>query len=74
MSVKNSEYEKCVMCGSKTNVLVETPITSREHYINGCGQLCEKCAIGLEISNLSDNSCTNEQMELLLDLIRNSKK
>lgn len=35
--------EKCVICGNFTPYLYNTPISSREHYIEGGGQLCKTC-------------------------------
>jgi len=39
----SEEYEKCVLCGKKTNVKVSENIDHREHYVTGVGQLCEDC-------------------------------
>jgi len=39
----SGEYEKCVLCGKKTNVKVSEEVDRREHYVTGVGQLCEKC-------------------------------
>jgi NADH:ubiquinone oxidoreductase subunit E len=36
-------YEKCVLCGKKTDVKVSEKIDRREHYVTGVGQLCKKC-------------------------------
>lgn len=41
------QYEICVACGKKTDVLCDTPVTERKNYIHGCGQLCEKCMFEL---------------------------
>ncbi len=38
-----SGEEKCVRCGNKTGVSKNTPVDSREHYVEGGGQLCRKC-------------------------------
>lgn len=38
-----SEYENCVLCGKRTEILRKTPTHSRENYIEGCGQLCPEC-------------------------------
>lgn len=38
------EYERCIMCGELTNVLISMPIDLRKNYEVGLGQLCEKCA------------------------------
>ena len=40
----NETVEKCVFCGANTPYLLSTPIVLREHYVEGAGQLCEKCA------------------------------
>ncbi len=39
----SGEYEKCVLCGKKTDVKVSEKVDRREHYVTGVGQLCEKC-------------------------------
>ena len=39
----SGEYEKCVLCGKKTDVKVSEKVERREHYVTGVGQLCEKC-------------------------------
>jgi len=36
-------YEKCVLCGKKTDVKVNEKIDRREHYVTGVGQLCKEC-------------------------------
>lgn len=40
----NETVEKCVFCGAETPYLLSTPIALREHYVEGAGQLCKKCA------------------------------
>jgi len=40
---KEKEMEKCVLCHKELNIPRETPIQNREHYIEGCGQLCYEC-------------------------------
>jgi len=39
----SGEYEKCVLCGKKTDVKVSEKIDRREHYVTGVGQLCKEC-------------------------------
>ena len=36
-------YERCVLCGRETDVPTDLPIDRRDHYIEGCGQLCRNC-------------------------------
>ena len=43
------EKDKCVFCGKETNYLFSTPISQRVCYIEGAGQLCQKCYYGLFI-------------------------
>lgn len=38
------EYERCILCGSLTNIPISMPIDFRENYEIGCGQICDKCA------------------------------
>lgn len=35
--------DKCVLCGQETAYDFKTPITQREFYVEGAGQLCRKC-------------------------------
>lgn len=37
------EMERCVICGCIVDVKRSTPVSSREHYIEGAGQLCIHC-------------------------------
>lgn len=39
--------EKCVICGSETDYDETTNINQRYNYVEGCGQLCEKCYNGV---------------------------
>jgi uncharacterized protein (DUF488 family) len=39
----SGEYEKCVLCGKKTDIKASENIDHREHYVTGVGQLCEEC-------------------------------
>ena len=41
--VTKDGYEICVICHKKTTVRAETPIQQRQHYVEGCGQLCKTC-------------------------------
>ena len=38
------EFEKCVLCGVVTDVLVDDPVEDRQWYVPGVGQLCLGCA------------------------------
>ena len=41
--LKSVMYENCVSCKKQTRVLKDTHIDYRLFYIEGVGQLCEKC-------------------------------
>ena len=36
-------YEKCIMCGKKTDIQKSTHIDYRVGYVEGAGQLCIEC-------------------------------
>lgn len=36
-------FENCVLCGKQTYISVNVPITARQGYIEGVGQLCAEC-------------------------------
>ena len=35
--------EKCVICGAETPYRFSTPISQREFYVEGSGQICVHC-------------------------------
>ena len=39
--------EYCIICGAKTNELKSTPVSARRCYVQGCGQLCDRCCLEL---------------------------
>ena len=36
-------HDTCVSCNSVTEVLINEPVTTRHHYVEGAGQLCKVC-------------------------------
>lgn len=44
-------FETCVLCGKKTHIPVDTPITIRQGYIEGVGQLCAECNHKIKTGN-----------------------
>lgn len=40
---EKTEYERCVLCGKKTDIPTFIPIDNRKNYIAGVGQLCHDC-------------------------------
>ena len=43
------EKDKCVVCGAETKYGPNIPISEREFYVEGAGQLCQKCYYDLYI-------------------------
>ena len=43
--------ERCVMCDAKTKYTSQVPIIQRNYYVEGAGQLCEKCYRNLYVKN-----------------------
>ena len=39
----NDPIEKCVICGADTPYRFSTPISQREFYVEGSGQICQHC-------------------------------
>ena len=44
-------FENCVLCGKQTYIMVDVPITARQGYIEGVGQLCAECNHKIKIGN-----------------------
>lgn len=40
---EREKSDKCLFCGSLVECTVDTAVASRQFYIQGAGQLCEKC-------------------------------
>ena len=40
-------YEYCIVCWTKTDTQKATPIPFRNFYVEGVGQLCAECYLGL---------------------------
>jgi len=36
-------FENCISCEEKTNILKIQNVDSRRFYVDGAGQLCERC-------------------------------
>jgi len=36
-------HEVCASCNTVTEVLVNQQVSTRHHYVEGAGQLCENC-------------------------------
>ena len=43
----NDNGEPCIRCGNDTGYMKDTPVELRNRYIDGAGQLCEKCYAAL---------------------------
>ena len=62
----NDQYETCVLCGAKTDILKSTHIDYRYGYVEGSGQCCKDC---YEKSNKTQENYINDVMMRRLQLI-----
>lgn len=44
---KQSPTDLCVKCGKDTGIPKDIPVDGRSFYIEGSGQLCTQCGIGV---------------------------
>ncbi|WP_412224638.1 hypothetical protein [Eubacterium callanderi] len=44
-------FERCILCGKQTYIQINAPITARQGYIEGVGQLCARCNRKIKTSN-----------------------
>lgn len=56
------EKELCVRCGKETAYDPSTPIEMRRWYVEGAGQLCEKCWIALYERSRENNDCEHPRI------------
>ena len=47
--------EHCILCGRLTEIAKDCPLSGREHYIEGAGQLCRECYRELYVSQHNEN-------------------
>ena len=48
------EKDRCVACYAETPYTKDTPIDEREFYIEGSGQLCERCYQEIKAEEYAD--------------------
>lgn len=72
MQTPNTETEKCNCCGCDTGIPKDTPISNRKYYIQGCGQLCNKCYTELYIHKSEDETIVS--LADMNELIRLSRE
>ena len=58
--VAENGTERCIICQKELHIPVSTPITEREWYIQGCGQLCDECYRLVTRSSQTDDFTTVE--------------
>ena len=62
----SAQFEKCIICQCETNIPIDFPIDSRENYVVGLGQLCDKCSGDMQDSRVVDELMENIDMDALL--------
>ena len=61
--------DRCVICHAETLYIKETPIEKRQFYVEGCGQICEKCYQEIqEDEGYILNYKSNQQSKIILKL------
>lgn len=43
--ISEKGHDLCVLCERETEYLTITPIFKRHNYVEGAGQLCDKCYV-----------------------------
>ena len=51
----SAEKERCILCGGLTETAKEQPLSEREYYIEGAGQLCKRCYQELYVPRHNEN-------------------
>ena len=61
INVKHSTnaFEKCVLCGTVTNVKINCPVDARKYYEIGIGQLCRKCYLQVKGNGMISDHAEN---------------
>lgn len=52
----NNENDTCVCCDCDTGIPKTMPISKRQNYIIGAGQLCNNCYVNLYIRHNEDEN------------------
>ena len=50
--IHQSEYEYCAVCFKQLRVKKETSVQQRKYYVEGIGQLCQRCYYRIYPNNL----------------------
>ena len=66
-----TENEKCVCCGADTGIPKTVPLSERNYYVEGCGQLCENCFAELYVHRSDDEEIVSpEEMNELIKMCK----
>ena len=68
--LNKEEYERCVVCGKTTNILVSTPIEMRENYEIGMGQVCVDCVRKQQEVNTLQKTLNTGQIQYAVEQSR----
>ena len=72
MQTPNTETDKCACCGCDTGIPKDMPISNRKYYIQGSGQLGNKCYTELYVHKTEDE--TTVSLDEMNELIRLSRE
>ena len=51
----SARKEHCILCGRLTETAYDQPLSKRQHYIEGAGQLCQECYQELYVPRNNEN-------------------
>ena len=68
----NCAFERCIICGQETTVRKDLPVDSREHYVRGCGQMCQSCYYNAYVK--PDDPMDEQSMKALIEMTKRVSK
>ena len=75
LNVIRGKYEVCVCCKERVNGLKNEPVENREYFIDGVGQICERCYFELQAQMAEENAWKREkEMQELLRMCAQEEK
>lgn len=70
-AVADNRNEICVCCGCNTDVPADTPVTSRDCYVECGGQLCNNCYLELYVcSQRNGSDFSSKELDRLIELCK----
>ena len=69
--MQDNKNDRCVCCGCDTGIPHDTPISERQWYISGSGQLCGECYLSLYVQQSDDaGTISDDELNKLIRLCK----